>query len=64
VRGRGKILASGITPLVTEIMDHDVMRAIADLQRCGQPPVFSLEADALLLVAVDGDPTRSSVTSK
>ena len=28
----GKILASGITPLVTEIMDHDVMRAIADLQ--------------------------------
>jgi hypothetical protein len=44
----GKILASGITPLVTEIMDHDVMRAIADLlQSRGQPPAFSLEADAL-----------------
>jgi glycolate oxidase len=53
----GKILATGITPLVTEIMDHDVMRAIADLQQSrGQPAAFSLEADALLLVAVDGDP--------
>ncbi len=53
----GKILACGITPLVTEIMDHDVMRAIADLQESrGQVPAFSLEADALLLVAVDGDP--------
>jgi len=53
----GKILATGITPLVTEIMDHDVMRAIADLQRSrSQPAAFSLEADALLLVAVDGDP--------
>src|SRR5512135_758030 len=52
----GKILASGITPLVTEIMDHDVMRAIADLQQSrGQPLAFSLEAEALLLVAVDGD---------
>ncbi|MBI5564728.1 MAG: FAD-binding protein, partial [Chloroflexi bacterium] len=28
----GKILASGITPLVTEIMDSDVIRAIDDLQ--------------------------------
>lgn len=53
----GKILATGITPLVTEIMDHDVMRAIADLQQSrSQPAAFSLEADALLLVAVDGDP--------
>lgn len=52
----GTILACGITPLVTEIMDHDVMRAIADLQQSrGQAPAFSLEADALLLVAVDGD---------
>jgi glycolate oxidase len=52
----GKILACGITPLVTEIMDHDVMRAIADLQQSrGESPAFSLEADALLLVAVDGD---------
>ena len=52
----GKILSCGITPLVTEIMDHDVMRAIDDLIRSrGQTPTFSLEADALLLVAVDGD---------
>jgi glycolate oxidase len=52
----GRILASGITPLVTEIMDHDVMCAIADLQQSrGQPPAFSLAAEALLLVAVDGD---------
>ncbi len=52
----GRILASGITPLVTELMDHEVMRAIADLQQSrGQPPAFSLEAAALLLVAVDGD---------
>jgi len=52
----GKILLCGITPLVTEIMDHDVMRAIDDLIRSrGQTPTFSLDADALLLVAVDGD---------
>jgi glycolate oxidase len=52
----GKILASGITPLVTEIMDHDVMRAIDDLIRSrGQTPAFSLDAAALLLVAADGD---------
>jgi len=56
VRSGGKILASGITPLVTEIMDHDVMRAIDDLIRSrGQAPTFSLEADALLARAVDGD---------
>ncbi len=53
----GKILASGITPLVTEIMDHDVMRAIDTCSAvAGRPPTFSLDADALLLVAVDGDP--------
>ncbi len=52
----GKVLACGITPLVTEIMDHDVMCAIADLQHSrNQPLAFSLEAEALLLVAVDGD---------
>ena len=52
----GKILSCGITPLVTEIMDHDVMRAIDGLIRSRrQTPTFSLDADALLLVAVDGD---------
>jgi glycolate oxidase len=53
----GKILASGITPLVTEIMDSDVIRAIDDLQQSRkQARTLPLDADALLLVGVDGDP--------
>ncbi len=53
----GKILASGITPLVTEIMDADVIRAIDDLQQSRkQARTLPLDADALLLVGVDGDP--------
>ena len=55
----GKILASGITPLVTEIMDHDVIRAIDSLQRSRQQPsTLPLAAEALLLVGVDGDPAE------
>ena len=53
----GKILASGITPLVTEIMDAEVIRAIDSLQRSRQrPATLPLDAAALLLVGVDGDP--------
>jgi glycolate oxidase len=52
----GKILASGITPLVTEIMDAEVVRAIDGLQRSRrQPATLPLDAAALLLVGVDGD---------
>jgi glycolate oxidase len=52
----GKILASGITPLVTEIMDHDVIRAVDQFQRDKRSDLrLPLEAEALLLVAVDGD---------
>ncbi len=55
----GKILASGITPLVTEIMDADVIRAIDDLQQSRkQARTLPLDADALLLVGVDGDPDQ------
>ena len=53
----GKILASGITPLVTEIMDSDVIRAIDDLQQSRkQARTLPLDVEALLLVGVDGDP--------
>lgn len=55
----GAILASGITPLVTEIMDADVIRAIDDLQQSRkQARTLPLEAAALLLVGVDGDPDQ------
>lgn len=55
----GAILASGITPLVTEIMDADVIRAIDDLQQSRrQPRTLPLDAAALLLVGVDGDPEQ------
>ncbi len=52
----GKILSSGITPLVTEIMDHNVLRAVDEFQRSrGVDAHLPLDADAMLLVAVDGD---------
>jgi glycolate oxidase len=52
----GKILSSGITPLVTEIMDHDVIRAVDQFQRDKRSDLrLPIEAGALLLVAVDGD---------
>jgi glycolate oxidase len=55
----GKILSSGITPLVTEIMDHDVIRAVDAFQRSRNVNAqLPLEAGALLLVAVDGDPDQ------
>ena len=55
----GKILSSGITPLVTEIMDHDVIRAVDAFQRSRNVDAqLPLEAGALLLVAVDGDPDQ------
>lgn len=55
----GAILASGITPLVTEIMDADVIRAIDDLQQSRkQARTLPLDAAALLLVGVDGDPDQ------
>ncbi|HZY45105.1 MAG TPA: FAD-linked oxidase C-terminal domain-containing protein [Anaerolineae bacterium] len=52
----GKMLSSGITPLVTEIMDHDVIRAVDQFQRDKRSDLrLPIEAEALLLVAVDGD---------
>ena len=55
----GDILASGITPLVTELMDHDVIRAVDAFQRSRNSGAqLPLDADALLLVAVDGDPDQ------
>lgn len=52
----GKILTSGITPLVTEIMDHDVIRAVDQFQRDKRSDMrLPIDAEALLLVAVDGD---------
>jgi glycolate oxidase len=55
----GQILARGITPLVTEIMDHDVIQAVDAFQRShGIDAHLPLEADAMLLVAVDGAPEQ------
>ncbi len=66
--GVGRILASGIVPLVTELMDHTVVRAVDEFQRsrasharlASDAPLESyarlpLDAAALLLVAADGD---------
>jgi glycolate oxidase len=55
----GSILASGITPLVTELMDHDVIRAVDEFQRSrGIDAHLPLTAEAMLLVAVDGEPEQ------
>jgi glycolate oxidase len=52
----GLILASGIVPLVTELMDHVVVRAVDAFQReRGAETRLPLDAEALLLVAVDGE---------
>lgn len=52
----GRILASGVVPLVTELMDQIVVRAVDAFQRDqGAGMRLPLDADALLLVAVDGD---------
>ena len=58
----GQILASGIVPLVTELMDQTVVRAVDAFQQsrasyAREAPYARLPPDveALLLVAVDGD---------
>jgi len=58
----GRILASGIVPLVTELMDQAVVRAVNAFQRSrasharqASDARLPLDAEALLLVAVDGD---------
>ncbi|HLF29052.1 MAG TPA: FAD-linked oxidase C-terminal domain-containing protein [Anaerolineae bacterium] len=52
----GRLLASGIVPLVTELMDQHVMRAIAAFQReQSGGTALPLDAEAVLLIAVDGD---------
>jgi len=57
----GRILASGIVPLVTELMDRAVTRAVAAFQsapsyvRRATAAQLPTDAEALLLVAVDGD---------
>jgi glycolate oxidase len=52
----GRILASGITPLVTELMDRIVIRAVDAFQSSRAPDTrLPLDAEALLLVAVDGE---------
>ena len=58
----GRILASGIVPLVTELMDQAVVRAVDAFQRSrasharqASDARLPLDAEALLLVAVDGD---------
>jgi glycolate oxidase len=48
----GNILQAGVVPLVTEIMDRATTRAIEDFKHLGLPT----DVEALLLVAVDGDP--------
>lgn len=52
----GRILASGIVPLVTELMDQEVVRAIDAFHRSRASGMsLPLDAEAVLLVAVDGD---------
>ncbi len=58
----GRVLASGIVPLVTELMDQTVVRAVDAFQssrashvRSASDAWLPLDAEALLLVAVDGD---------
>jgi glycolate oxidase len=47
----GEILASGIVPLVTELMDQCTTQAVESFKHLGLPT----DVEALLLVAVDGD---------
>ncbi len=47
----GAILQAGVIPLVTELMDQGTMRAVEDFKHLGLPT----DAEALLLIAVDGD---------
>ncbi|HJW84328.1 MAG TPA: FAD-linked oxidase C-terminal domain-containing protein, partial [Anaerolineae bacterium] len=52
----GRILQSGIVPLVTELMDRTVVQAVAAFQRSRQIDArLPLEVEAMLLVAVDGE---------
>ncbi|HKZ85126.1 MAG TPA: FAD-linked oxidase C-terminal domain-containing protein [Anaerolineae bacterium] len=52
----GRMLASGIVPLVTELMDRIVVRAVdAYYQSRSASAGLPLDGDAVLLVAVDGD---------
>ena len=52
----GRILQSGIVPLVTELMDRMVVRAVDAFQRSRQTDArLPLEVEAMLLVAVDGE---------
>jgi glycolate oxidase len=47
----GAILATGVTPLVAELMDRTATKAVEDFKHLGLPT----DVEALLLVAVDGD---------
>lgn len=52
----GRILSSGIVPLVTELMDQAVIRAVDAFQRSRSIDArLPVDGEALLLVAVDGD---------
>jgi glycolate oxidase len=52
----GRMLASGIVPLVTELMDRIVVRAVDAHDRSRSASAgLPLDGDAVLLVAVDGD---------
>ena len=48
----GNMLQAGIVPLVTELMDQGTTRAVENFKHLGLPT----DVEALLLVAVDGDP--------
>lgn len=48
----GNILQAGVVPLVTELMDQGTTRAVEEFKHLGLPT----DVEALLLVAVDGDP--------
>jgi len=48
----GNVLGAGVVPLTTELMDNAVIRAVEDAFHLGLP----VDADALLLIDVDGTP--------
>lgn len=47
------LLGAGVLPLMIELMDREVMRAVEAFRPCGLP----VTAEALLLVAADGEAT-------
>jgi glycolate oxidase len=48
-----KILSSGILPSALELMDQHCVRAVENYQPCGLP----LDAEAIIIIEVDGHPT-------